>query len=375
MHTLENKLLAYMSELNPDPSQYERMRILIDRDLDVDHLIDMADREGLTCLLYRNLEKLALLATLSPYQKERLRSSYYKTAGFNLRLIHDLKEVLDHVNRKHVRVVLLQGMDLLHRLYDDIGLRPLTDIDIWVLEKDYPAFTEVLSRQDYRRDPIYPNTFRKGSTTFDLHTHLLWADRIGARKLLLKKGEEDIYKEIRPVDIEGQEALILSSYDQVLYLSLHALKHHMNRLIWLMDIKSLLAKWARQDWKALIQRARELEQEKTLSYILFLLTRLFHFQMPPEAHRLMERKRPHILERRVLRGRIKGHALPFWAPVFLFSSEKGLRMRFSLVLESVFPRPEILGQMFSDSTDLGVWRLYLRRVSQILKRIGRPLKV
>ncbi len=372
MRILENKLLAYMSELNPDPSQFERMRILIDRDLDVDLIIDLADREGLTCLLYKNLEKSGLLESLRSHQKERLRSSYYKTAGFNLRLIHDLKEVLDPVNRAHIRVVLLQGMDLLHHLYDDIGLRPLTDIDIWVLEKDYPSFTGILSRQGYLRDPIYPNTFRKGSTAFDVHTHLLWADRIGARKLLLEKGGEDIYQRARPVDVEGQTALILSPYDQVLYLSLHALKHHMNRMIWLVDIKSLLANWSRQDWEELIQRAGELGQEKTLSYIFFLLIHLFHFRLPPVGHRLTERKRPHILERRVLKERIKGHSLPFWAPVFLFSSEKGLQRRFLFILESVFPRPEILRQIFADSTDVSPWRLYLKRVSQVLKRLRRP---
>lgn len=372
MRILENKLLAYMSELNPDPSQFERMRILIDRDLDVDLIIDLADREGLTCLLYKNLEKSGLLESLRSHQKERLRSSYYKTAGFNLRLIHDLKEVLDPVNRAHIRVVLLQGMDLLHHLYDDIGLRPLTDIDIWVLEKDYPSFTGILSRQGYLRDPIYPNTFRKGSTAFDVHTHLLWADRIGARKLLLEKGGEDIYQRARPVDVEGQTALILSPYDQVLYLSLHALKHHMNRMIWLVDIKSLLANWSRQDWEELIQRAGELGQEKTLSYIFFLLIHLFHFRLPPVGHRLTERKRPHILERRVLKERIKGHSLPFWAPVFLFSSEKGLQRRFLFILESVFPRPEILRQIFADSTDVSSWRLYLKRVSQVLKRLRRP---
>lgn len=373
MHTPENKLLACMSELNPQPSQYERMRDLISQDMDADRLIDLADREGLTCLLYKNLEKSGLLESLSPHQRERLRSSYYRTAGFNLKLIHDLKEVLALVGREHIRVVLLQGMDLLHHLYDDIGLRPLTDIDIWVLEKDSPSFTGILSRQGYLRDSIYPNTFRKGSTTFDLHTHLLWADRIEARKLLLKGGEKDIYQKARRVDIEGQTALILGPYDQVLYLSLHALKHHMTRLIWLVDIKSLLADLSRQGWEELIQRARDLGQEKTLSYILFLLIHLFHFQLPPEGHQLTERKRPHILERRVLKERIKGHSLPFWAPVFLFSSEKGLRRRFSLILESVFPRPEILRQIFPDSADLGVGRLYLKRLSQILKRLRRPL--
>jgi hypothetical protein len=371
MNAIEQKIMAYAAKLNPDADHHERLGRLISQLSDVDQLIDLADKEGLTCLFYRNLEKSGLLEKLSSQQRERLQGSYYKTAGFNLKLIHDLKEILQIVNQEDIRVVLLQGMDLLHQLYEDIGLRPMIDIDLWVLQKDYAGLISILTSQGYQRDPIYPNTFRKGSTTFDLHTHILWADRIEARKWLLNKGEEDIYQSARLIDFEGQEALCLSPADQVLYLSLHALKHHMNRLIWLADIKGLLENCDRSDWKALISRARELGQEKTLSYILFLLVNVFDFQLPPEAHQVMQRKRIHFLEKRILRKRITGPSLPFWAPVFLFSSEIGWRNRFLFIFENVFPRPEIMRQIFVDSRDRRLWQLYLMRVLELLKRIKR----
>lgn len=374
MHSIEQKILAYAAELNPDSDQHDRLRRLMSRYTDVDQLIDLADKEGLTCLFYRNLKKSGLLETLSPQQRERLQTSYYRTAGINVKLIHDLKEILYLVNQENIRLVLLQGMALLQQLYEDIGLRPMVDIDLWVLQKDYADFIAVLTSRGYQRDPIYPNTFRKGSTTFDLHTHILWADRIEARKLLLNKGEEDIYQRARLIDVEGQEALCLNPYDQVLYLSLHALKHRMNRLIWLADIKGLMENWNRTDWEALMNRAKELGQEKTLSYVFSLLVNLFDFQLPAEAHHLMERKRLHVLEKRILRKRITGGSLPFWAPVFLFSSEKGLRKRLTFIFESVFPRPEIMRQIFVDSTDRGLWQLYLMRVLQVLKRIKRASK-
>ena len=368
MKANENKILACAAELNPDSEQHEGLRRLMSHYTDVGQLIDLTDKEGLTCLFYRNLKKSGLLETLSPQQRERLQTTYYKTAGFNLKLIHELKEVLFLVNQEKIRVVLLQGMDLLQQLYEDIGLRPMIDIDLWVLQKDYPAFIAILTRQGYKRDPIYRNTFRRGSTTFDLHTHILWADRIQARKLLLNKGEEDLYQRARLVDIEGQEALCLNPYDQVLYLSLHILKHHVNRLIWLADIKGLMEKWNGTDWEALMNRAKDLGQEKTLSYIFFLLANLFNFQLPPAAQQLVERKRLNVVEKRILRKRVTGGSLPFWAPVFLFSSEKGMRKRFTYIFESMFPRPEVMRQIFVDSTDRGLWQLYLMRILQVIKR-------
>jgi hypothetical protein len=83
----------------------------------------------------------------------------------------------------------------------------------------------------------------------------------------------------------------------------------------------------------------------------------------------MDRKRLHVLEKRILRKRVTGSSLPFWAPVFLVSSEKGLHKRFAFIFESLFPRPEIMRQIFPDSTDRRVWKLYLMRVLETMKRI------
>jgi hypothetical protein len=142
----------------------------------------------------------------------------------------------------------------------------------------------------------------------------------------------------------------------------------MSRLIWLADIKGLVENWDRSDWEALMNRAKELGQEKTLSYIFFLLANVFDFQLPPAAQQLMEKKRLHVLEKKILRKRVTGGSLPFWAPVFLFSSEKGLRKRFTFILETMFPRPEIMRQIFVDSRDRRLWQLYLLRVLQVMKR-------
>jgi hypothetical protein len=376
MNAIEQKILACAAEINPDSGQHEKLRRLVSRHEDVDQLVDLANKEGLTCLLYKNFQRSGLLETLSPQLRERLRITYYRTAGFNLKLIHELKEILEIVNQKDIHVVLLQGMDLVQQVYEDIGLRPMIDIDLWILRKDYSGFITILVKRGYQRDPIYPNTFRKGQTTFDLHTHILWADRIRARKILFNKDEEDIYQRTKLIYIEGQRALCLDPFDQVVYLSLHVLKHYVNRLVWLTDIKGLLGNWNGSEWEALMNRVKELGQEKTLSYIFFLLANCLDFPLPTAAKQLTDRKRLHVLEKRILRERVAGNSLPFWAPVFLVSSEKGLYRRFTFLFESLFPREEIMRQIFPDSMDRKLWQLYLMRVLELLKKMvkGRGWK-
>jgi hypothetical protein len=191
--------------------------------------------------------------------------------------------------------------------------------------------------------------------------------------MLLAKSQEDIYYETQAADFEGQEVLCLSHCDQVLFSGLHALKHNVSRLVWIADIKSLLANWKSSDWEALINRAGELGQEKTLVYIIFLL-RLFDFRLPREARQLLERKRLGFLEKKTLEERIKRDSLPLWSPLLLISSGKGLKARFSFILETLFPRPEILRQVFPDSADRKVWVLYLKRIGQLLGFIKVSLK-
>jgi hypothetical protein len=372
MNSVEREILACAAELDPGPAQQQRLRRIMSDDVDVDHLIDLALKEGLAGLLYKNLKKAGILENLGEQQRERLKSLYYTTVRFNLKLIHDLKEVLELLNERKIQVVLLQGIALLPQIYEDIGLRPLTDIDLWVLDRGYPELVSVLMSEGYQRDPLYPNTFRRGLTIFDINTHPLGADRIRTRTLLISKSVEQIFHETRVTHFEGQEARCLNRYDQVLFLGLHALKHSVTRLIWLVDIKGLVANWKESDWEAVVDRAQDLGQENGVGYICFLLSNIFDFHLPLEAHRLLTGEQFSFLDKKLLTQRIKGDYLPIWAPFILLSSGKTLAKRVSFFMENVFPRPEILRQVFPGSANSKVWQLYLKRVLQLMGMIRMP---
>jgi hypothetical protein len=342
------------------------------QDVHVDRLVQGAYREGLAGILYRNLEKSDSLAVLGEKQRQILQSHYYATAGFNLKLIHDLKEVLQGLKRKRIRVVLLQGIALVNETYKNIGLRPMMDIDLWLRTDDFPELVKVLSDLGYRRDAVYPMTYRRRTTTFDLHSHVLWADRIRARKRLLKMGEEAIFEAARVIDFEGEEALSLSPQDQVIYLSLHAFKHYVSRLIWLMDVKCLVSHWREWDWQALLQRGKAMGQEKTLFSIFCLLQGLLDFQSPEEAQCFFKGHRSGVTEKKLLKTRLKRGRVPFWAPILLTSAGQHTGSRISLLWETLFPRPEILRQIFASQRELSNRQLRWKRFLQLLGLMKTP---
>jgi hypothetical protein len=54
MTSVEKKILACSTELNPDLRQQQRMRHLMSHDMDVDHLIDIASTIRLYALTYNS---------------------------------------------------------------------------------------------------------------------------------------------------------------------------------------------------------------------------------------------------------------------------------------------------------------------------------
>lgn len=365
MTKAERTILAHVSDLDPDP---DTTRFLLSSNVNTDRLIEGAVQEGLAGFLYKALMKSESLGFFIPSQRDLLESAYYRTVRSNLILIRDLKEVLCALNRRAIPVVLLQGMDLLHGLYEDIGLRPLTDIDMWLRTEDYPAAVDLLGNLAYRRDAVYPQTFRKGSTTLDLHTHLLWADRIRARKRLLNREAGEVFARTRPVSVEGEKAYCLHPDDQFIYLSLHALKHRVNRFVWLVDLKTLAGGWEASEWRSLLGRARELGQEKTVCCIFYLLQRLFQLRLPDTLGVI-----PHLglINRHILRRRIQREALSAWGSALLFASAGGIPKSLPLLFESLFPRPDVLRQVFPDSTRHNAIGLYFKRAVQLLGMLRR----
>jgi hypothetical protein len=366
MPSIEYQILLAASDIEPSNRQREKLLSLMVQDFDQSCLVDMAHREGVAGLLYKNLKKTGVLGYLGHQQIQHLQSAYYLTFRFNLSLIYDLKNILRRLNQKNIRVVLLQGIPLLQQIYKDIGLRPLTDIDLWVLPDTRNAVDDELTGLGFKKEQLYPNTFKKDSTIIDINTHILWADRIKSRQMLFNDIQEELFYNCRAIEFEGEKAYCLNQPDQILYLSMHVIKHYADRLIWLLDLKYLLQDWKTSDWQLLAKRSQDMGQENIIYYIMFLLMHLFDCKPPSDMHNNLNVTNPNRLEMLILKKRLDGKPLQMWSPLLLFTSGKSIHKKTAFVFESLFPRPEVLRQVFANSPNLKVWQLYLKRALQIV---------
>jgi hypothetical protein len=366
--SIEQKILASVSTLTHCPDNHQRLGYLLSQLKERDPFIQMTIRQGMAGLLYRHIQAAGHEDLLDRAQFETLRSFYYGVAAANIRRIHDLGNVLICFKKNSIPVVLLKGAILLTETYKDFGLRAMSDIDLWISKKNLHRVANILENYGYVRNNLYPGTFKKGTTIIDLRTHLLDADRIKSREMLLAGGQQALYHNTRPVDVEGNMALGLDPLDAVLFMGMHALKHNLDRFIWIADIRIVTEKWNTADWELLLRRADSVGQAQSVACMIYLMQQLFKIIPGKEI------KEPGWMEKRVLKRGIRRMRLPGWAPLLLFTTGLVGLKRLRLIFEELFPRPHVLRQIFADKPDSNLIRLYLSRFRQISGWILAPVK-
>jgi hypothetical protein len=322
-----------------------------------DRLVAAAVREGLAGLLFAQARAGGWHRRLSERAGRRLESIYYLTVQTNLRYLAALCEIA----AEGVPFVLMQGAALLVTTYADPGLRPLSDVDLWVLPANHARLASVLRRRGFHETPLAPGVFRRGETLVDVHTGLHWADRIRSSRYLFAGEPEAVQRRCVTLEWEGVSVRCLDPIDQAGYLTVHAIKHNLERLIWLADLNRLVGAWGADDWTVFRDRARELGQPRLGAILACLRRVLFGLPTPVEA---TAGTRLTPLDTYLLRRRRRG-PLPKWSSLSLLSTGSPARqVRFAF--ESTFPRPEVLRQVFRDSEACSPARLYGLRAMQML---------
>jgi len=359
------KALVFCASLDCDTKAMENLAAVMRKMPVINDFIHLALQEEMAGMLYKCLSRYGLPETLGFEQKNILRNWYLQTAKENLLHINALKRILSAFHENRIPVAMIKGMPLINEIYRDVGLRKMVDIDLWILETHVPAAEICLKKIGFRRDPVYFLKYQKAGVTIDLHTHFLGADRILSRKYLLDESPEDMFRNARIVYLNRAPVRCLQPCDQVLFLWLHAAKHNIGKLIWLVDIFNIIREWDDGQWIDLAARAEKLKQTASLERLLFFLEQLFGVRPHVDEKIFPRADCPSPIIRYLFRRRINDGALPFWAPLILFSPgvdfSKYLRYR----IETLFPRPEILRQIFTGYRYRPNWPLYGLRSLQI----------
>ena len=192
--------------------------------------------------------------------------------------------------------LILKGFSLTERLYDSSGIRPVSDLDIYISRSDYARVGEILARSGYQAgmtadfrgsleeyqaiaeaycsEMQYAKTLGKMSINLDIHWGMdgLWEG--SPLKALFPVEECPWMQYTRRVQIDDWAFNALSWEMQFLQIAGHfALHHQYQGIKWFLDLCLLLDKvGAELDWDFIYRMAGSADSRKTIAVILRLMS-------------------------------------------------------------------------------------------------------
>jgi hypothetical protein len=129
--------------------------------LDWDDIVEGSMRHGILPLLYWNLKRIDDGKDVPAEVMTNLRIVYYKNAVLNTLRYDELSKILIAFNDAGIDVIVLKGAFLAETVYKNIGLRPMSDLDLLIKKGDLQKAEKELVQLRYVPATIYPTKWHK----------------------------------------------------------------------------------------------------------------------------------------------------------------------------------------------------------------------
>ena len=233
----------------------------------------LADEHQVTALFYHRL-KVHGYEPLAPTEiRKILHKSYYTHVFRNVKLYHELREVVTALQTQRIPTLVLKGAHLAAAVYDSIALRSMVDIDIMVPPEELQKAIEALSTLGYQ--PSVPWQSLEAYLTYEHHVppftrpnavaslELHW--RITRPQRTYSIPMTDLWARSTTVTINGLAVQVFCPEDLLLHVCMHATYHHwfQQGVRFLCDITEIVRRYGEElDWDAVIQRATAWEWQR-----------------------------------------------------------------------------------------------------------------
>lgn len=336
-------------------------------ELDWTNLAKIAYKEGVAGILYLQIKD----RYLSKHALSAFENYYHNTAYLNLIHIRALEEIEQVLRDEKIEVLTLKGASLLDNAYSKVGIRFMEDLDLMVDSKNHERFVNLLLRLEYKRKGLLSHLFVKGKVAIDIHTHALHTDRIRARNALFPKGMEAVWASAKPWKQGFRWLKRPDDADHVLLLSQHLMQHSFSRLIWFEDILRLMNNGDNRFWEKLKEKAHFHKQQKSISFILYLLKGLFNYTPPQESGLNPLLENISVFERILLDIYEKGQLPDRMGLLLRLFCISDFKDQIKFGSETLLPKKEILEKEFGRSSIMGKVFFYPLRLFQIVTLLAK----
>ncbi len=348
-------------------------------------LLRKADRHGVTPMLYHRLKSIQEGALLPVDVVRKLRKSYLRSAGRNIKLYGELGKVLGKMQQENIPVIALKGAHLAEAVYGNIALRPMGDVDLLVRKEDLERAEDIFLGSGYlpsecNRQVAMDNChFAYKSTDNGLSVEVHWALLPSIYRFEIDMG--GVWDRSEPCILEGVKVSVLCQEDLLLYLCLHTSKHLFDGvgLKPIYDIYIVMRNYGENmDWKQVMFRCEQWGIAKCVYVALTLTEDIFGIDVPKD---LMKAVQPadmnegfmtYAKEQIFTCGYRTSDGLYLSPNVAQLLGTHRTRSKVAMFLKRVFPSPMEMSRWYPAPPDsLRIYSYYPARIRDLLYRYGR----
>ena len=289
----EVELLLCCARTQITPEISDRIRDLVQNGIDWFELIQLAMRQEIMPLLYRNLQQVCPNSVPESILGA-LQTRYDLRAAEARRRAEELTRILPLLEENGVIAIPYKGPTLAQILYGDLALREFGDLDLMVLECDVPRAQELIRRFGYEFAPLFGHQEDPDKLAEDVRTNremrfhhrsdgtrleLQW--RFALQLACVKQDPVRFLQRLEVIWLAGAQVPSLPLEVYFLILSLHGTKHKWRQLKLICDIAEILRS-GNVDWKYVLREADDLGLNRMLAVGTLLARDLLEAVVPPE---------------------------------------------------------------------------------------------
>ena len=264
----EDQLCLLLARAQVPPEAERRAQELLSTTLDWSRILKLGRTHEVLPLLYTNLQRLGFAGVPEPVRTE-LTDTFASNALRNALLAKELARILRLLDDSGVRAIPLKGTALSESLYGDLALRVCADMDVLVPPKQVQEAFRLMESSGYQASFSEPALLElvarygkdcgvlmreNGALSYPLQLHcgLIWGGPV-ERDLL-----EEIWSDAIRQTVHGVSAFALSADWEFLYFAVHAARHGLFPMKWLVDLDALCRRGT-VNWESAKRKAARLE--------------------------------------------------------------------------------------------------------------------
>jgi hypothetical protein len=387
----EERLLVLCARLNLNEEQRAELNALVSASPDWEELMNRVQWQ-MSIMVFHHLRTLDRPELVPARVMDWFKSSYLSNVGRNLFFQAELRKVLETLTAAGIPAIPLKGSVLAPTVYRDIGLRPMSDLDILVPHQDADRADAVVRELGYRPgvDQQTQEEMRQSDRQLaaligvgkpvivEIHPHITEVDNP------LRFDISGFWERARPLRIAGVDSLTLSPEDFLTHLAVNFFKdrhfYGFSALGQLCDISEMIKLHLEElDWTGLVREGEAAGLVGPLFCALYLARHLLEAPIPDQVLEELEpagfnpREALRMVRLRVLGDQwvakalvAPGHAYHWWTiPI--------------IMLRRVFPSPRYLVERYRGPGQTPVrsreiFGLYWRSVKDALSIARRSLR-